>query len=152
MVDDLTSQKFGDDVSTKLSNKSDLNNIIDESFESCVAQNLYPNGRTARTLCKECNSFLGKYDEAYLKFYNADGNLKKVNGFSKKTKLQIIKAIYAKFLSVPETFIENFDFIDFIKNMVSDSYDGMWHLYFIGRDYTTDIMEMPDIGTGKENF
>lgn len=152
MFDNLTSPKFRDDVSTKLFDKADLNNIIDESFGSCVVQNLYPNGRTARTLCKECNRFLGKYDEAYLKFYNADGNTKQVNGFSKKTKLQIIKAIYAKFLSVPETFNENFDFIDFIKNIESDSYDGKWHLYFIKRDYSTDIMGMKDIGTGKETF
>ena len=152
MLDDLSSQEFYKDISIGESQQRELDNIIDENFEKFVEKDLYPNGRTARTLCKKCNQFLGKYDEAYLKFYNADGIPKIINGFNKKTKLQIIKAIYAKFLSIPEANSEKFDFIDFIKNSESSDYKGEWNLYFIKRDYTTDFMGMKDIGTGKEVF
>lgn len=132
--------------------EKDLSVLTDKNFEKCVTKDLYPNGRTARTLCKSCNQFLGKYDEAYLKFFNVNGDCKKVKGFSKQTKLNIIKAIYGKFLSIPESTGEKFDFLDFIKNTKSESYKGKWNLYFIKRDYTTDLMGMPDIGTGKEIF
>lgn len=151
MLDNLSSQEFYENISTKLSQQVKLDDIIDENFES-IAENLYPNGRTARTLCKECNRFLGKYDETYLKFFNADGNPKIVNGFSKKTKLQIIKAIYAKFLSVPEAINEKFDFVNFIMDTESDAYKGKWNLYLIKRNYTTDFMGMKDIGTGRGVF
>lgn len=132
--------------------KAELQSPNDETFEKCVVKNLYPQGRTARTLCKDCNQFLGKYDKAYLKFFKVNGDPNIVKGFSKQTKLNIIKAIYGKFLSVPEAAGEKFDFLDFIKNVESESYNGDWNLYFIKRDYTTDIMGIPDIGTGKETF
>lgn len=152
MLDNLMSQKFYENISTKVSQQGKLEYIIDKNFEKCIAKNLYPNGRTSRTLCKECNQFLGKYDETYLKFFNADGNPKIVNGFSKKTKLQIIKAIYAKFLSVPEALNEKFDFTDFIRDTESDTYNGKWNLYFIKRNHTTDLMGLKDISTGREIF
>lgn len=136
----------------EFTSKDDLTVLTDKSFEKCVTKNLYPHGRTARTLCKKCNQFLGKYDESYLKFFNLDGDCNKVKGFSKQTKLNIIKAIYGKFLSIPESIDEEFDFLNFIKNTKSESYKGRWNLYFIKRDHTTDIMGMPDIGTGKETF
>ena len=71
-------------------------------FDKELAQSLYPKGRTARTLCCKCNAFLGKYDEAYLKFFNADGNPKVIKGFQRETRVAIIKAIFGNFLSVPE--------------------------------------------------
>ena len=66
----------------------------------------YPKGRTAQTLCRECNTFLGNYDKCYLRFFNENGNPKAIKGFQKATKIKIIKSIFAKFLSVPEA--ENF--------------------------------------------
>ena len=105
-----------------------------------MAESIYPKGRTARTLCQNCNRFLGKYDEAYLKFYDVDGDPKKVKGFQYKTKLQIIKAIFAKFLSIPEAKDEKFDFIDFIRNPEETEYRGKWSLYFVKRDASTDLM------------
>ena len=55
-----------------------------------MAESIYPEGRYARTLCRKCNSFLGKYDEAYKKFYDNDGNPKIIGGYKKKTKFNII--------------------------------------------------------------
>lgn len=111
---------------------------------------MYPKGRTARTLCRKCNTFLGKYDEAYKKFFDEDGNPKKIKGFQHQTKLKIIKAIFAKFLSIPETQQEkNFDFLDFLRNEDVNSYTGKWKLYFIKRDLSTDLLGLADIGTGK---
>ena len=152
MFDNLSSQKFYDNISTKVLQQEKLYDLIDKTFKECIAENLYPNGRTARTLCKKCNRFLGKYDETYLKFFYVEGKPKIVNGFSKKTKLQIIKAIYAKFLSVPEAINEKFDFVDFIRDTESDAYKGKWNLYLIKRNYTTDLMGMKDIGTGRGVF
>lgn len=97
------------------------------------AKSIYPEGRYAMTLCRQCNSFLGKYDEAYKKFYDNDGNPNKIKGFSKATKLKIIKAIYGKFLSVPEAYNEDFDFKDFILDENCEDYSGDWKLFFVKR-------------------
>ena len=50
-----------------------IKNTVEVYFDEELAKSLYPKGRTARTLCKKCNTFLGKYDETYLKFFNANG-------------------------------------------------------------------------------
>ena len=121
-------------------------------FDKELSSSLYPKGRTAKTLCRECNTFLGKYDEAYLKFFKADGDPNIVKGFQKKTRLEIIKAIYGKFLSVPETKNTCFDFVDFVRDRTKDSYDGCWKLYFVHRDYSSDLMGMADLGTGMIEF
>ncbi|MBR4628697.1 MAG: hypothetical protein IKO47_13585 [Ruminococcus sp.] len=121
-------------------------------FDNELAKDLYPKGRTARTLCRECNTFLGKYDSAYLRFYNANGDPAIVRGYQERTKIQIIKSIYAKFLSLPETQDENFDFIEFIKDESMSVYSGEWRLYFVKRDFSTDLMGLADIGTGKLDF
>lgn len=126
-----------------------LKESLDSFFDNELAESIYPKGRTARTLCQNCNRFLGKYDEAYLKFYDVDGDPKKVKGFQYKTKLQIIKAIFAKFLSIPEAKDKKFDFIDFIRNPEETEYRGKWSLYFVKRDASTDLMGLSDIPTGK---
>ena len=126
--------------------------INDEVFDTKLTESVFPKGRTARTLCKKCNTFLGKYDEAYLKFFNADGNPGVINGFQISTKYEIIKAIFAKFLSVPETQNESFDFIDFIKDQNLREYTGKWNLYFVKRDFSSDLLGFKDIGTGKATF
>ena len=33
-----------------------------------------------------------------------------------------------------------------------DSYHGNWHLYFVHRDYSSDILGLADIGTGKAEY
>ena len=109
-------------------------------------------GRTARTLCRKYNTFLGKYDKSYLRFFDLDGNPKAIKGFQRQTKYQIIKAIYAKFISLPETQDEEFDFLDFIRKEDETSYNGTWKLYFVKRDKQSDLMGLPDIGTGKIVF
>ena len=101
------------------------------------AKSIYPEGRYAMTLCRQCNSFLGKYDEAYKKFYDNDGDPKKIKGFSKTTKLKIIKAIYGKFLSVPEAHDEDFDFREFILDENCEESRGLArsfkeHFYSMG--------------------
>ena len=96
--------------------------VADKYFDQHLAHDLYPKGRTARTLCRRCNTFLGKYDEAYKKFYLEDGNPKIIKGFAKQTKFQIVKAIYGKFLSIPETQDVEFDFLDFIRNKDETEY------------------------------
>jgi len=127
-------------------------NIADYYFDKHLTKSIYPKGRTARTLCQKCNTFLGDYDKAYLKFYNADGNSEIVKGFQKSTKLKIIKSIFAKFLSIPETDCANFDFINFLRDKDAENYDGIWKIYFVKRNYTTDILGYQDISTGKMNW
>lgn len=114
---------------------------------SDMAKSIYPEGRYARTLCRQCNSFLGKYDEAYKKFYDNDGNPKIIRGYEKKTKFNIIKAIYGKFLSVPEADIEDFDFREFILDENCEEYKGNWKLFFVKRNTITS-----DLQTAKLNY
>lgn len=126
--------------------------IASDIFDKKLSKTIYPKGRTARTLCISCNRFLGKYDKSYLKFFNADGNPEKIKGFQNQTKYQIIKAIYAKFISIPEAKNEKFDFLEFVNDENNTTYDGKWKLYFVKRDYTCDLLGMPDLGTGKALF
>lgn len=141
-----------------MTNLTELQNLVDR-FHANIdfykdARNAYNEHscRTARTLCRKCNTFLGKYDEAYLRFFNSNGNPKVVNGFQQHTKYQIIKAIYAKFLSVPETRNEELDFLDFIRDADSTVYNGTWSVYFVKRNFSSDLMGMKDIRTGKITF
>lgn len=130
----------------------DLLDAISKVFDDEYAIPVYPKGRTARTLCKQCNTFLGTYDAAYLRFFSVDGDPKKVKGYQQQTKLQIIKAIYAKFLSIPEAAHEEFDFIDFIKDPNKSEYSGKWRLYFVKRTLASETILFGDIGTGKATF
>lgn len=150
--DYLTDQSKLQEVRNKLNKGESIEKIAGDIFDNEMATSIFPNGRTARTLCRDCNTFLGKYDEAYLKFYKKDGAPEAIKGFQKQTKLNIIKAIFAKFLSIPEANDENFDFIDFIRNEQAENYDGEWKLYFVKRSIKTDILGLPDLQTGKLNF
>ena len=152
MFDMIESNEIHNEIYQKRSEGKSIKKITDEIFDTKLSNPLYPKGRTARTLCKKCNSFLGKYDEAYLKFFRVNGNADKTKGFSIDTKYKIIKSIYAKFLSIPETLNESFDFIDFVRNEKQCEYNGKWRLYFVKRDYSTDIMGFKDIQTGKAIF
>lgn len=118
---------------------------------SDMGKSVYPEGRYAITLCRKCNSFLGKYDEAYKKFYDNDGDPRMIKGFSKPTKLKIIKAIYGKFLSVPESSNENFDFREFILDEKCEDYNGDWKLYFVKRDIKSDLL-FRDINIAKLQY
>lgn len=118
-------------------------------FDNEPSHSIYPNGRTARTLCRKCNTFLGKYDESYKLFFDNNGENSVIKGYQMLTKLRIIKAIYAKFLSVPECKGWKFDFIDFLKNEKQVVYDGKWTVYCLKRDYGTDMMGLRNIETGK---
>lgn len=152
MMDSFQSAEIQTEIKSRLANGKTIEEITGNIFDTRLSTPKYPHGRTARTLCKKCNTFLGKYDEAYLRFFNSDGNPKTVKGFQLHTKYQIIKAIYAKFLSVPKTAKEKFDFVEFIKNDEMTAYDGKWSIYFVKRDFSTDIMGLKDIGTGKIIF
>ena len=150
LVDDFTGEndEFNTKIDNALKNGDDLLDVAEKHFDDDITKSLYPHGRTARTLCRDCNTFLGKYDEAYKKFFDEDGNPKKIKGFQQQTKLQIVKAIFAKFLSIPETQNMNFDFLDFVRNPEMAEYSGKWNLYFVKRDYSTDLMGFKDIQTG----
>lgn len=137
---------------SKMNNEDNVEKILSNVFDNDLSKSLYPSGRTARTLCRKCNTFLGKYDEAYLKFFTVDGKSEKTKGFSKKTKIEVIKSIFGKFLSIPETQNEKFDFLDFLKDDSLYEYSGKWQLYFIKRDFSTDFLGLKDIGTGKAEF
>lgn len=141
-----------DEIRTRIGKGENIKNVAEEIFDTKLSKSLYPKGRTARTLCRECNTFLGEYDKAYLKFFNINGNPDIVKGFQTQTKYNIIKAIYAKFLSIPETQKERFDFLDFIKNKDLFEYNGKWRLYLVKRDFSCDLLGLKDIGTGKANF
>lgn len=152
MIDLAESKEASNEIMKRLENGDSINEIAGDIFDNKLSKSLYLKGRTARTLCKKCNTFLGKYDEAYLKFFQVDGNPEIIKGFQQQTKYQIIKSIYAKFLSIPEAVNEKFDFIDFVKDETSNCYNGKWNLFFIKRDYSTDILGMKDIGTGMATF
>ena len=152
MLDSLMSGKIQNEVIQRSSEGEDIIDISGEIFDTQLSTSIYPYGRTSRTLCKRCNTFFGKYDEAYLRFFNADGNPKAIKGFQPNTKQQIIKAIYAKFLSLPEAREEEFDFIEFLRDEGATAYNGKWNVYFVKRDSSTDMFGMKDIGTGKIIF
>lgn len=152
MFDSLQSEEMQESIRGKLSNGESIEKISEDIFDNELAESLYPCGRTARTLCRKCNTFLGKYDEAYLKFFLLDGSAKAIKGFSQNTKLHIVKSIFGKFISIPETKNEEFDFLDFIKDESATKYYGRWRIYFIKRDFSSDLMGMKDIGTGKAEF
>lgn len=147
--DIFASESMKDDIYQRLKQGENIIDICDNIFDKELFESTHRHGRTARTLCQSCNTFLGKYDESYLKFFNMNGNPQKIKGFTKETKYKIIKSIYAKFLSIPETIDEKFDFIEFIKDYSSNEYNGIWNLYFIKRDYTSDLLGFKDIRTGK---
>jgi len=152
MVDMFQSGEMKERILEGLSAGKTLKEVSDEIFDRDLAEPLYPAGRTARTLCRDCNTFLGKYDEAYLKFFNADGEAKAIKGFQRNTKIQIIKSIFGKFLSVPEAADEQFDFIPFLRDKELDIYNGKWHLYFVKRDLSTDLLGLAEIETGKDQY
>lgn len=126
--------------------------VLSEIFDTHLATDLYPKGRTSRSLCIKCNTFLGTYDESYKKFFMIDGNPQKLKGFQEHTKLEIVKSIFGKFLSIPETKNEKFDFINFVKNKDETSYSGIWKIYFIKRNFSTDLLGYSDIRTGKLSY
>jgi len=152
MIDSLQSNDLRSEIAKRLSCGEKFDDISGSIFDEQLSTSLHPDGRTARTLCKKCNTFLGKYDEAYLRFFNANGDPKVIKGFQTKTKQQIIKAIFAKFLSLPETANEDFDFIDFIKGEETTTYNGIWQLFFVRRNLSSDFLGLQDIDTGKAEF
>lgn len=152
MFDSLSSEKMWERIGKRLSCGESFEQVSGEIFDNELAKTIYPNGRTARTLCRTCNTFLGKYDEAYFKFFSLDGEAKAIKGFSQKTKIHIVKSIFAKFLSIPEAKNEEFDFLDFLRDESSTEYHGKWKIYFVKRDFSSDLMGMKDIGTGKITF
>lgn len=152
MIDSFQSVEMQNDVLKRLSDGETIDNISGDIFDTKLSKSIYPAGRTARTLCRKCNTFLGKYDAAYFKFFSLDGEPKKIKGFKESTKLQIIKSIFGKFLSVPESNNEEFDFLDFLKDESRTKYSGKWRLFFIKRDNNTDFLGLEDIGTGKIIF
>lgn len=152
MFDSFQSEEMRMKIENRLTNGENIEQISSDIFDNELSKPIYPQGRTARTLCRKCNTFLGKYDEAYLKFFSADGEAKTIKGFSKKTKLQIIKSIFGKFLSIPEAKNEEFDFLDFLKDELMNEYTGNWNIYFVKRDFSSDLMGLKDIRTGKIEF
>ena len=140
------------EIPERLKSGESVEKIVDDTFEKDLVKKEYPEGRTALSLCRNCNTFLGKYDKSYLNFFNVDGDPNKVKGFSKRTKLNIIKAIYAKFISIPEAENEEFDFLEFINDERSEEYLGNWSLYFIKRDLSTDFLGFNDIRTGVLHY
>ncbi len=152
MIDMFPSGKLYDVINKEQNNGQKIVEIAENILDTDLSKSLYPKGRTSRTLCRNCNTFLGKYDEAYLRFFKADGEPNIIKGFQMQTKYQIIKSIYAKFLSIPEATNEEFDFIDFVRDETSTDYNGKWNLYFLKRDYSSDLLGFKDIDTGMGTF
>ena len=152
MLDFLVTGELAARINNQTEKGTSVQDAFGKIYDEDLTEMMYPKGRTARTLCKSCNRFLGKYDEAYLKFFQCDGNPKIVKGFQPKTKTRIIKSIFGKFLSVPEAINEAFDFTDCIKDETIEEYRGEWRIYFIKRDYSTDLMGLADIQTGMLSF
>lgn len=92
-LDMFTSREIINEIESRYDGNKSNEEIGEEIFDEILAKPLFPKGRTARTLCIECNRLLGKYDESYKKFYDANGDEKIVKGFTFNTKLNIIKSI-----------------------------------------------------------
>ena len=152
LIDLFSSQGMPDEIRKRMLQGSSFEKAAESIFDEELTSPIYPKGRTARTLCRTCNTFLGKYDEAYMKFFNCDGNPKVVRGFQSHTKQNIIKAIFGKFLSIPEALGEEFDFTEYIRDESQNKYKGQWNLYFIRRDNSTDLLGLQDIQTGSVEF
>ena len=152
MIDMMMDTQVRDSVVNRMQNGEPFDKIAGEMFDNQLSESIYPKGRTARTLCRSCNTFLGHYDEAYLKFFNLDGDPKAIKGFQLKTKIAMVKSIYGKFLSIPEAQDEQFDFVDFLKDENALEYNGKWRIYFIRRDFSTDLLGFGDIQTGMAEF
>ena len=118
MIDSMRSGELAERLFHKENQGKTVEEVSGEFFDEELSHSLYPKGRTARSLCRQCNTFLGKYDEAYKKFFDNDGSPSIIKGYQKLTRLKIIKAIFAKFLSVPECKGLNFDFIDFLGTIL----------------------------------
>ena len=148
----IVSEEIHEEITARIKKGEDVQDVAGDIFDTKLSKSVYPKGRTARTLCRTCNTFLGKYDRAYLRFFDVDGYSCKTKGFQRQTKYQIIKAIYAKFLSVPEAENEEFDFLDFIRDEKLEHYNGKWRLYLVQRNHTCDLFGMKSLDTGKETF
>lgn len=88
MFDSFQSDKMKERIENRQYNGESIEQISDDVFDNELSVSLYPKGRTARTLCRKCNTFLGKYDEAYLKFFLADGKARAIKGFTKKQRFK----------------------------------------------------------------
>lgn len=152
VFDSLNNEEFLKTIEKRIKNGESIHEVAGEYFDNEIAESAFPLGRTARTLCRECNTFLGRYDEAYLKFYLNEGNPSVIKGFQKKTRVYIIKSILGKFLSIPEAQEEVFDFLDYLRDDEREKYEGSWHLYFVKRNINSDLMGMMDISTGKLSY
>ena len=152
MIDSMRSGELAERLFHKENQGKTLEEVSGEFFDEELSHSLYPKGRTARSLCRQCNTFLGKYDEAYKKFFDNDGSPSIIKGYQKLTRLKIIKAIFAKFLSVPECKGLNFDFIDFLQDDNQEKYDGLWGLYCTKRDYGTDFFGLGHLATGVMTY
>jgi hypothetical protein len=152
MVDSIMSGKVIENFYQKENQGKTLEEVSSDFFDKELSHSLYPKGRTARSLCRECNTFLGKYDEAYKKFYDNDGAPIIIKGYQRPTRLKIIKAIFAKFLSVPECKVLDFDFIEFLNNENQEEYKGQWNLYCVKRDYSTDLLGLGHLATGVMTY
>jgi hypothetical protein len=152
MIDSMMSGEVDKLISNPENKGKTIEEIGGEYFDNELSYSIHPKGRTARSLCRECNTFLGKYDEAYKKFFDNDGDPNIIKGFQLLTRLKIVKAIYAKFLSVPECKGCMFDFVDFLKDEKQEGYDGKWQVYCLERDYSTDMMGIGNLDTGKMDW
>ena len=73
-------------INERILSGENFQEIVDDIFDNELSESIYPKGRTARTLCRKCNTFLGKFDEAYLKFFSKNGDPKYIKGFKKWPK------------------------------------------------------------------
>lgn len=149
MIDSIRSGKIIEKLFQQDNQGKTLKEVSSNFFDKELSHSLYPKGRTTRSLCRECNTFFGKYDEAYKKLYDNDGSSSIIKGYQKQTRLKISKDIFAKFLSVPECKGWKFDFVDFLNNENQAEYKGKWKLYCIKRDYSTDMLGLSHLATGE---
>lgn len=74
MLDAFQNVEIQENLHNRLSNGESFEKNAGDIFDNELSKPLYPKERTARTLCRNCNTFLGKYDAAYLKFFSQNGN------------------------------------------------------------------------------
>lgn len=67
LFDSLMSDEHHKDIIEKIKDGQSYEKVMGDYFDTELSKSLYPKGRTARTLCRQCNTFLGNYDKAYLK-------------------------------------------------------------------------------------
>lgn len=65
MLETIQSPEVHGIINSRVLKGERFKEVTGEIFDNYIAKDLYPKGRINQSLCRTCNTFLGKYDESY---------------------------------------------------------------------------------------